>query len=112
MHAHRPILHGLAASPGTFSEPDDSQVLAETSAAAQSLVADVAAGLHQQGVVDIRTDVIGGAAAEIILSVAKTRGISLIVIDARGVSRWKGLLLGNVGLPVTQRATCRVLVVK
>jgi nucleotide-binding universal stress UspA family protein len=36
----------------------------------------------------------------------------LIVIGARGLGTWPGLLLGSVSMAVTQRAQCPVLVVK
>lgn len=106
------VLHALDAPPDTFSEPNDSRALERTLTEAHALVAGIAARLHELGVVDIRTDVIEGPAAEVILAVAKTRGIDLIAIGARGLSLWKSLLLGSISLAVTQRAACPVLVVK
>jgi nucleotide-binding universal stress UspA family protein len=48
----------------------------------------------------------------VILGIAETRHIDLIVIGARGLSTWQGILLGSVSMAVAQRAECPVLVVK
>jgi len=60
----------------------------------------------------VETEVIEGPAVNAIIGVAETRKPDIIVIGARGLSTWQGLLMGSVSLSVTQRAECPVLVVK
>ncbi|MER3458879.1 MAG: universal stress protein, partial [Chloroflexota bacterium] len=45
-------------------------------------------------------------------NVAEVRKPDLIVVGARGLGTWRGLILGSVSMAVTQRAECPVLVVK
>ena len=73
---------------------------------------DAAGHLHDMGIVDVATEVIEGPAINALLGVAETRKPDIIVIGARGLSTWQGLLMGSVSLSVTQRAECPVLVVK
>lgn len=106
------VLHAMAGPADTLGEPNYSQEVGRALGEARGLVATVAQRLHELGVAQVETEVIEGPAAEVILAVASTRGLDLLVLGARGMSLWKGLVLGSVSLAVTQRAACPVLVVK
>lgn len=106
------MLHAYAPVPIHLGEPNYSRAFYETLDEAKVLVDNVANRLHEMGVVEVETDVIEGPAANVILGVAETRKPDLIVIGARGLSTWQGILMGGVSMSVTQRAECPVLVVK
>jgi nucleotide-binding universal stress UspA family protein len=106
------VLHALNPPSDRYGEPNYSQLLDARLAAARTLVENVACRLRELGVTEVETDVIEGSAVEVVLNVLATRTPDLLVIGARGMSPWKGLLLGSVSLALTQRAACPVLVVK
>lgn len=106
------VFHALAAPSESYGEPNYSPVLGPRLAAARDLIDAATRRLHELGVTEVEAEVIEGPAAEVILNVITTRAPDLLVIGARGMSPWKGLLLGSVSQPLTQRATCPVLVVK
>ena len=106
------VLHAYNPVPGFLGEPIYSQALQNTLREAESLVANVAKRLRDIGVTDVITDVVAGSAADVILDVAQTRKPDLIVVGARGLSTWQGIILGSVSMAVAHRAECPVLVVK
>jgi|SRR5919108_2554245 nucleotide-binding universal stress UspA family protein len=106
------VLHAYTPVPAYLGEPNYSRAFYETLDEVNALVEDTASRLHDMGVVEVVTEVIEGPAANAILGVAETRKSDIIVIGARGLSTWQGLLMGSVSLSVTQRAECPVLVVK
>lgn len=106
------VLHAFTPVPGYLGEPNYSQVLHETLKEANSLVDDVAKRLHEMGATDVEKEVIEGPAANAILSVAETRKPDLLVMGARGLGTWQGVILGSVSMAVAQRAECPVLIVK
>lgn len=106
------VLHAYTPVPAYLGEPNFSRAFYETFDEAKALVEDAAGRLHDMGVSEVESEVIEGPAANAILGVAETRKPGLIVIGARGLSTWQGLLMGSVSLSVTQRAECPVLVVK
>lgn len=106
------VLHAYTPVPAHLGEPNFSRAVYETLNEAEALVEDAAGRLHDMGVSDVESEVIEGPAANAILGVAETRKAGLIVIGARGLSTWQGLLMGSVSMSVTQRAECPVLVVK
>jgi len=106
------VLHAYTPVPAYLGEPNYSQVFYESLNGAKALAEDTASRLHDMGVHQVETEVIEGPAANAILGVAETRKPDIIVIGARGLSTWQGLLMGSVSLSVTQRAECPVLVVK
>ncbi len=106
------VLHAYTPVPGYLGEPNYSRTLYKTLDEAEALVADVAKRLRELGVAEVETEVIEGPAADVILNVAEVRKPDLIVVGARGLGTWRGLILGSVSMAVTQRAECPVLVVK
>ncbi len=49
---------------------------------------------------------------EAIAAIAKRESVDLLVLGNRGLSEFKGILLGSVSHKVLQRAACPVLVIK
>lgn len=111
-HSKIMVLHAFAMIPRYLGEPNFEEALRKTLDGAHALVDDAAKRLRELGVAEVDTDVIEGPAANVILGVAETRKPDLLVLGARGLSTWQGLLLGSVSMAVTQRAECPVLVVK
>lgn len=111
-NARLTVLHAFAPLPRYLGEPHYSRVVYRTIEEARALLEDISKRLREMGVHEVETDFIEGPAVDVILSVAETRNADLIVIGARGLGLWQGLLLGSVSMAVTQRATCPVLVVK
>lgn len=106
------VLHAYTPVPAYLGEPNYSRALYETVDEAKALVEEVAGRLHEMGVNEVETEVIEGPAANAVLGVAETRKPDLIVVGARGLSTWQGLLMGSVSMSITQRAECPVLVTK
>lgn len=106
------VLHAYTPVPGYLGEPNYSRAFYKTLEEAEALVADVARRLRELGVAEVETEVVEGPAADAILNVAEVRKPDLIVVGARGLGTWRGLILGSVSMAVTQRAECPVLVVK
>lgn len=106
------VLHAYTPVPGYLGEPNYSRTLYKTLEEAEALVADVTRRLRELGVAEVETEVVEGPAADAILNVAEVRKPDLIVVGARGLGTWRGLILGSVSMAVTQRAECPVLVVK
>jgi len=61
---------------------------------------------------EIHTELIEGSPAEAIISVAKTREATVIVMGSRGLSAIAGLVLGSTSHKVVSHATCPVLIVR
>lgn len=106
------VLHAYMPVPEILGEPNYSRAFYETFEEVNALVEDTAGRLHDMGVAEVETEVIEGPAVNAILGVAETRKPDIIVMGARGLSTWQGLLMGSVSLSVIQRAECPVLVVK
>lgn len=68
--------------------------------------------LRNLGIPEVETEVVSGQPTSVILGVAETIKPDLIILGARGLSTWQGLLLGSVSTSVVQRAEIPVLIVK
>ena len=79
---------------------------------AEKLVQRTAERMRNHGVEDVEVQVVQGQAVHVILGVAETMKPDVIVMGARGVGTWQGLLLGSTSMSVVQRAQVPVLVVK
>ena len=106
------VLHAFAPMPTFLGEPYHSQMVNKVLREAETLVEDAAKRLRENGVKDVETDILEGSAAATILRVVEIRKPDLLIVGRRGLSTWKGLILGSVSMAVTQRAECPVLVVK
>lgn len=63
---------------------------------------------HTRVVIDYPPEALGTA----IVDVAEKEAVDLLVIGSRGLSEFRGMLLGSVSNRVVQKATCPVLVIK
>lgn len=106
------VLHAFHPLPKFLGEPNFSDAIYKQLDEAKGLVENVARRLRERGVTQVDTDMIEGAATTVILDVAKTRKPDLIVMGARGMGVWQGIILGSVSMGVTQRAECPVMIVK
>jgi nucleotide-binding universal stress UspA family protein len=106
------VLHAYNPVPPYLGQPYYNEALAGVLQEAHVLVDEVIEHLREMGVTDVIKDVLEGPAADAILRAAEARKPDLIVLGARGMSTWQGLLLGSVSMAVAQRAECPVLVVK
>lgn len=77
-----------------------------------SLVRAVADQLRQIGIKQVDEVSSTGTPVNIILNLAHNYKPDIIIIGARGLGAWSGLILGSVSMAVAQRAECAVLVVK
>ena len=106
------VLHAYAPMPTFLGEPYHSHMVNKVLSEAETLTEDAARRLREKGVKDVETDVLEGSAGATILRVIEIRKPDLLIVGRRGLSTWKGLILGSVSMAVTQRAGCPVLVVK
>jgi nucleotide-binding universal stress UspA family protein len=110
--AHVLVLSVAIEPPIAMSEPYYHHSLLAGRQRAAVCVEDVRMRLRDQGITDVEMAVLEGPPVEVILDVLEERTPELLVIGARGISPWKGLMLGSVSLALTQRARCPVLVIK
>jgi nucleotide-binding universal stress UspA family protein len=61
---------------------------------------------------EIRTEMIEGDPAEVIIEVAQTNNSNIIVMGSRGLGKLAGLLLGSTSQKVVSHAPCPVLIVR
>lgn len=112
-HSRVTVLHAyseLAAPPAGYTFPSvDAHARAQD---VEALVQRIADQLRDHGVEDVEVEIVQGQPAHVILGAAESVEPDLIVIGARGVSTWQGMLLGSTSLSVVQRAQTPVLVVK
>lgn len=105
------VLYAYAELSAIQGDPDYSQTLNHLLREAASVVVGVADKLHGLGVA-VEEDALAGQPATVILDVAESRKADVIIVGARGVSRWNGLILGSTSMAVVQGAKCPVLVIK
>ena len=105
VHAYIPLLEYRG-------EPDYRNRLHGSLDSAEELVESLAQRLLEMGVDGVETEIFAGPAVDVILGLAESGGYDLIVIGARGMSTWHGILLGSVSMAVTHRAQTPLLVVK
>lgn len=109
---HVMVLHAYTPIPAYSGEPNYRRSFYETLEEARSLVEKAAKRLNELGLEEVDTDIVEGPAANVILGVAESSAADLIVLGARGLGTWQGILLGSVSMSVTQRSECPVLIIK
>ena len=95
-----------------LDSPHAHHALDKTLREAQSIATDTVNRLCELGVTEVEEGIIAGQAATVILDVAESRQPDVIVLGARGLGVWSGLILGSTSMAVVQRASCPVLVIK
>lgn len=60
----------------------------------------------------LKTEILEGSAAEVIVRVAEIRESDLIVMGSRGLGTLRGLLVGSQSQKVLQHAPCPVMIVR
>ena len=97
--------------PAYLGEPNLQQAITEHIANAETVL-EIA--LEKLGVVpgNVHKEVIEGSPADTILSVAKVRGVDLIVMGTRGLGRISALMLGSQSQKVVSQADCPVMLVR
>lgn len=96
---------------GTVIQPTAERVRDELRQRTEQTVAEVLAARPAEGgeAPKVRTEVVEGPAAEVLVTAA--RGAELLVVGSRGRGALRGLLLGSVALHCAMHAPCPVLVV-
>ncbi|MCC5948950.1 MAG: universal stress protein [Nitriliruptoraceae bacterium] len=94
----------LVALPAVVTLPSDD----ELRAAAEEVIAEVLAEVGGSGDVPVTTTVMAGGAAAVMCELAKDA--SLMVVGARGLGGFRGLLLGSVTHQVVAHSPCPVVV--
>lgn len=79
---------------------------------AEDLAKQMAERMRNHGVPEVEYEVIQGQPAHVILGFAETHKPDVIVVGARGLGTWQGLILGSTSMTIVQRALIPVLVVK
>jgi nucleotide-binding universal stress UspA family protein len=104
------IVAVMEPAPWELGEPYLSKFIEQRTRSGQLLL-DAATSIIGDGV-EVNGELLFGAPAECILSVAETRACDLIVMGTRGLGALRGLLLGSQAQKVVSHAHCPVLVVK
>jgi nucleotide-binding universal stress UspA family protein len=107
------LLHALAPAPVDFFDMSGGSVdwAKEMFAAAQAEVERQGAEIRPTGVT-VETRVVLGAAADIVLEVARASGVSLVVMGTHGRKGAARLFLGSCAEQVVRSAPCPVLVTR
>ncbi len=111
MQADLRIVAAYDPVPSYLGEPN----LLDTIAARQKHAEEIIqAALKEVGPTptEVKTEMLEGSAAEVIIEVANTRKTDLIVVGSRGLGQLVGLLLGSQSQKIIQHAPCPVLVVR
>ena len=106
------VVHVFPHVPRNLGEPHLTQFLNKTLEEAQTILESTAERLRRAGVSRISVDALEGSPVETILEAARNHKPDLLILGARGMGAWHGLLLGSVSMATTQRAEVPVLVVK
>jgi nucleotide-binding universal stress UspA family protein len=103
------IVH-ICTACGTDLDPDE-----ENMEAANDIVQEAAALMEAAGLdvaVHVETEYPPESVGNAIIEIAFDQQADLVVMGSRGLSEFKGMLLGSVSSKVVQKAACPVLVLK
>lgn len=107
------VLHVLGAvePDGHYNALHYKDLLARQQENGEKLVESVRSRFEAQSIT-CRGLVVRGIPAHVIVKHGRERGADLIIMGSRGLSDWKGLLLGSTSHEVMQLSACPVMVVK
>lgn len=88
----------------------------ESNMEAANAIALAAAGIMEKAGLKtstrVETDYPPESVANALIDLAESSGADLVVLGSRGLSEFKGMLMGSVSSKVVQKASCPVLVIK
>lgn len=102
--------HAMLVVPFAPDPPTPEDVQREAAAVIEQAIAAVRATGDDLADLEIERVTIGGPAASALMAAAD--GAALLVVGARGLGGFKGLLLGSVSQQCVQHAPCPVLVAR
>lgn len=91
-------------------DPDESNMEVANAIASAAAATMEAAGLKTT--IHVETDYPPESVANALIDLAESSGADLVVLGSRGLSEFKGMLMGSVSSKVVQKANCPVLVIK
>lgn len=96
--------------PAYLGEPNLQNAITGNIAQAEGVMA---AAMSEIGLIPgrLHKEMLEGAPADTILSVAQVRSVDLIIMGTRGLGRLSGLLLGSQSQKVISQSSCPVLLV-
>ncbi len=97
--------------PDYFGEPNRERAIEARLQQANSILERAKSALGEIRA-EIHTELIEGTAAEAIISVARTRSSSVIIMGSRGLGGMAELVLGSTSHKVVSHAPCPVLIVR
>lgn len=86
--------------------------IAELDYIAKYVLSSVEAVCREAGVEKVTRQVEEGSPAEIIVEFAKKAAVDMIVMGSRGLSDWRGILVGSVSHKVTNMTPCTCVTVR
>ncbi|MTV27149.1 universal stress protein [Nitriliruptoraceae bacterium ZYF776] len=95
----------VTAMPAIITMPSEEELVK----AAEAVVDEALASVPEHGEVEVLRTVRAGGAAGVLCRVAE--GADLVVVGARGVGGFRGLLLGSVSQQVVAHAPCPAVVI-
>ncbi|RTZ94426.1 MAG: universal stress protein [Deltaproteobacteria bacterium] len=105
------VVHAYPSMSDLLGFKDYSSIATHRIARAQKVLDEALQSLQGEGV-DVESELLEGPTAEAILRVAAARKADLIILGARGLGTFTGLVLGSVTQKVLHNATCPVLIVR
>ncbi len=105
------VVVAYEAVPGYVKEPNLSEALATRRAQAQQILQQ-AQGAVGSTPGQTNPEIVEGAIAEVILSLARSRRCDVVVMGSRGFGRLEEAVLGSNSQKVVNRAPCPVLIVR
>lgn len=106
------IVTAFPKTPDYLGSPQYDDLVGRLSNKAHEIAESAAKLAREQGVAEVRVEVLEGGPAEGILSVAETRQCDGIVVGSRGLDGLSGLLLGSVSDRLAHLSKVPLLIVK